>query len=154
MVVINHEYKLTSSVPPTRMWKAVVLDADNLIPKIMPQAIKMSRLYRETEELEALRSPFKSAKHRIDGVDEENHIFKYSIIEGDPLMGELESITHVVKIEAGLNGESVIKTTSSYITKSDNHTITEDKIKKGKDKAEAIIKAVEAHLYAQPDAYN
>ena len=31
---------MTCSIPPAKMFKAAILDSDNLIPKIMPQAIK------------------------------------------------------------------------------------------------------------------
>lgn len=40
MGVITYEMEVTSSIPPAKMFKASVLDADNLIPKILPQAIK------------------------------------------------------------------------------------------------------------------
>ena len=40
MGVITYQMEVTSSIPPAKMFKAFVLDADNLIPKILPQAIK------------------------------------------------------------------------------------------------------------------
>ncbi|KAE9455176.1 hypothetical protein C3L33_12941, partial [Rhododendron williamsianum] len=40
MGVITHDLETPSSIPPARLFKAFVLDADTLIPKIIPQAIK------------------------------------------------------------------------------------------------------------------
>ena len=40
MGVFTYEDEVTCSIPPAKMFKAAILDSDNLIPKIMPQAIK------------------------------------------------------------------------------------------------------------------
>ena len=40
MGVITHESQGTSVIPPARLFKALILDGDNLIPKVVPQAIK------------------------------------------------------------------------------------------------------------------
>ena len=40
MGVITYENEVTSSIPPAKMFKAAILDSDNLIPKVRPQAIK------------------------------------------------------------------------------------------------------------------
>lgn len=40
MGVTIYEHEIHSSIPPAKMYKAFVLDADNLIPKVLPQAIK------------------------------------------------------------------------------------------------------------------
>lgn len=40
MGVFTYEIEFTSVIPPPRLFKAFILDADNLIPKIAPQAIK------------------------------------------------------------------------------------------------------------------
>ncbi|XP_034685990.1 uncharacterized protein LOC117914670 [Vitis riparia] len=40
MGVFTYESEVTSSVPPAKMFKAAILDSENLIPKIRPQDIK------------------------------------------------------------------------------------------------------------------
>jgi hypothetical protein len=40
MAVITLSDEFTSRVPPGKMFKALILDADNLLPKLMPQAIR------------------------------------------------------------------------------------------------------------------
>ena len=88
-------------------------------------------------------------KYRVDELDKENMTYKYSIIEGDTLMGQIESITNVVKIEASGDG-SVWKKSTSYFTK-DDAQIKEDHIKGGKETASAMFKAIEAYVQANPD---
>ncbi|KAK2993271.1 hypothetical protein RJ640_001053 [Escallonia rubra] len=56
MVAITYDMEVTSSISAAKMFKAFVLDGDNLIPKILPAAIK-----RTTQ--------LKSMKHQIDGLD-------------------------------------------------------------------------------------
>jgi len=40
MGVFTHESQGTSAIPPARLFKAFILDGDNLIPKVVPQAVK------------------------------------------------------------------------------------------------------------------
>lgn len=40
MGVFTYETEFTSVIPPPRLFKAFILDADNLIPKLAPQAVK------------------------------------------------------------------------------------------------------------------
>ncbi|KAL0414197.1 UNVERIFIED_CONTAM: Major allergen Pru ar 1 [Sesamum radiatum] len=137
MGAITYDIEIPSSIPAAKMYKAVVLDADTLIPKIMPQAIK--------------KVEYKSVKHRVDAIDTENLTHSYSIVEGDALMGGLESITYHVKIVPTEDGGCICKNRSIYQTKGDVE-ITEEKIKEGKEKALAMFKAIEAYLHAHPDA--
>ncbi|CAA0817540.1 MLP-like protein 423 [Striga hermonthica] len=161
MGVISYEHEECSKISPGRLFKSFILDAHNLIPKVLPGAFKSFEILEGDGGVGTIKlitfgegSQFKSMKHRIDEIDEENYVFKYSVIEGDVLGDALESISYVVKVEAGPEGGSVCKTVSTYHTKKEDHHITEDLIKEGKEKAKAIFKAVEAHLHAHPHAYN
>ncbi|KAB1213902.1 Major allergen Pru av 1 [Morella rubra] len=44
MGVFTYETESTSVIPSAKLFKAFVLDADNLIPKVAPQAIKTSEI--------------------------------------------------------------------------------------------------------------
>ncbi|GMY27834.1 stress and pathogenesis-related protein [Fagus crenata] len=160
MGVFTYESENTSVIPPARLFKAFVLDADNLIPKVAPQSIK------STETLEGDGGPgtikkitfgegsqFKYVKHRIDEVDHANFSYGYSVIEGDVVSGIIEKISYEIKIVASPDGGSLLKSTSKYHTKG-NHEIKEEEVKAGKEKAAGLFKAVEAYLLAHPDAYN
>ncbi|KAL0456916.1 UNVERIFIED_CONTAM: Major allergen Pru ar 1 [Sesamum latifolium] len=129
MGAITYDIEIPSSIPAAKMFKAVVLDADTLIPKIMPQAIK------NVEILEG------------DGGVGTNLTHSYTIVEGDALAGVLESITYHVKIVPTEDGGCICKNRSIYHTKGDVE-INEEKIKEGKEKALAMFKAIEAYLQA------
>ncbi|KAG5555194.1 hypothetical protein RHGRI_012663 [Rhododendron griersonianum] len=146
MGAITYDREVSSSIPPSKMFKAFVLDADTLIPKILPQAIK------SVETLEGDGgSAYKSVKQRVDAIDKENFTYSYSVIEGDALMGIFDSISYHIKIVASANGGSVCKNRSIYQTKGDAQ-VTEEEIKSGKENASAMFKAIEAYLLANPDA--
>ncbi|KAA8548991.1 hypothetical protein F0562_000675 [Nyssa sinensis] len=160
MGVVTYELEINSSIPPAKLFKAFVLDSDNLIPKILPQAISSVEILEGDGGPGTVKlitfgegSQFKSVKHRVDGIDKENFTFSYSIIEGDALTDALESISYEIKISASPDGGSICKNISKYHTKGDAQ-IPEDKIKSGKEKASGIFKAVEAYLLENPDAYN
>ncbi|XP_059647215.1 major allergen Pru ar 1-like [Cornus florida] len=160
MGLISYEMEITSSVPAAKLFKAFVLDADNLIPKILPQAIKSVEIIQGDGGVGTIKvisfgegSQYKSVKHQVDGLDKDKFVYNYSIIEGDALMGVLEKISYETKIEASSDGGSICKNSSIYHTKGDAG-ITEDQIKGGKEKALGMFKAVETYLLANPDAYN
>ncbi|XWS38977.1 hypothetical protein CRYUN_Cryun18bG0010200 [Craigia yunnanensis] len=139
MGVVTYEMEVATTIPPAKIFKAFVLDSDNLIPKILPQAIKSSQ--------------FKYTKQRIDGIDKEKFTYSYTVIEGDALMNTLEKIANEIKFEAAADGGTVCKSSSSYHTIGDIE-IKEEEIKAGKEKAMGMFKAIEAYLLANSDAYN
>ena len=150
--------EISSKIPPARMFKAFVLDADTVIPKILPQAIKSVEVLEGDGGAGTIKlitfgegSQYKSVKHKVDSIDKESLTYSYSIIEGDALSDKIEKISYEVKIEASSDGGSVCKNTSKYYTVGEV-TITEDQIKAGKEKASAMFKAVETYLLANPDA--
>ncbi|XP_050239887.1 major allergen Pru ar 1-like [Quercus robur] len=160
MGVITYESEVSSPIPPARLFKAYVLDADNLIPKISPHSIK------STEIIEGNGGPgtikkvtfhegdhFKFLKHKIDAIDKENFTYNYSVIEGGPLSDKIEKISYETKLVASPDGGSIFKSTSKYYAK-DDFEIKEEQIKAGKEKAAGLFKSVEGYLLANPDAYN
>ncbi|KAH6757679.1 hypothetical protein C2S53_020875 [Perilla frutescens var. hirtella] len=158
MVAITYDIEIPSSIPATKMYKAVVLDADTLIPKIMPQAIKKVEILEGDGGVGTVKlihfgegSQYKSAKHRVDAIDKENLTHTYSIVEGDALMDVVESITYHIKIVPTEDGGCICKNRSIYNTKGDIE-ISQEKIKEGKEKALAMFKAIEAYLHANPHA--
>ncbi|KAL6990029.1 hypothetical protein U1Q18_052597 [Sarracenia purpurea var. burkii] len=156
-VTITEE--ITSPIPAQRLFKALILDADVIIPKIAPQAIK------NIETIEGDGGPgtikqmnfaegshFKYVKHRIDALDKEKLTYAYTLIEGDALKDKIESISYEIKFEPSPDGGTVGKNVSTYHTKP-GVEVKEEEIKAGKEQAAGIFKAVEAYLLANPDAY-
>ncbi|KAG6428343.1 hypothetical protein SASPL_112594 [Salvia splendens] len=160
MGVVTYEYEVVSTISPSRLFKSFILDSDNLIPKVVPGAFKSFEILEGDGGVGTIKlitfgegSQFKFAKHKVEEIDEANCTYKYSVIEGDALGDEIDSISYVVKVDACPDGGSVVKTKSSYHTKTEHHSITEEKIKEGKEKAKAIFHAIEAHLHAHPHEY-
>lgn len=158
MGVTTIHQEFTTPVPPSRMFKALILDSHNLIPKLMPQAIKSIEYIhgdggpgsiKQTNLAEGAH--YKYLKHKIDELDPVNHICKYTLIEGDVLGDTLEWISYEVKFEPA-GGGSVCKMTSHYHTKGDIE-LKEEEIRAGKDKAMGMYKVVEDYLVANPHVY-
>ncbi|KAB1213908.1 Major pollen allergen Bet v 1-M/N [Morella rubra] len=134
MGCFTYEIDTTSAIPPAKLFKAFVLDADNLIPKVAPQAIKACETVEGNGgpgtikkitfgEIWHIRSSqFKYVKHRIDEVDHANFSYGYSVIEGDALSDTLKKISYEIKIVASPDGGSVLKNTSKYHTKGDSRS--------------------------------
>ncbi|KAE8730947.1 Major allergen Mal d 1 [Hibiscus syriacus] len=159
MGVFTYESEVITAIPPAKMFKACILDGDNLIPKVVPHAFKSVEYIQGNGEPGSIKkvtfgegSQFKYMKQKVEALDEENFSYTYSVIEGDALMNKLEKITYETKLEASPDGGSVCKTTSKYYTIGD-FELKEDGIKAGKEKALGMFKAIEAYLQANPDAY-
>ncbi|XP_052184914.1 major allergen Mal d 1-like [Diospyros lotus] len=155
VVTTSHEY--TCSIPPARLFKALVLDSHNLIPKAVPSIKSIEIVHgdggpgsiKQTNFADG--SHFKYMKHRVDEVHSATFSSKTTLIEGDALGDKLECIIYEIKIEAAGAG-SVTKSTSHYHPKP-GVELKEDDIKSGKDKATGLNKAVEEYLLANPDLY-
>lgn len=93
----------------------------------------------------------KWVKHRIDVIDTENLVSKYTLIETGVEFDKIEFVSYEVKFEA-CDGGSLIKNTSEYHTK-DGAELKEDDIKGGKDKAFGLYKVIEEYLITNPDVY-
>ncbi|XLR61093.1 hypothetical protein HN51_004357 [Arachis hypogaea] len=159
MVVYTDNDEYTSPISPTRLFKALVVDSHNLIPKLLPQAVAGIQLIhgdggtgsiRQINFLEAI--PFKYLKHRIDVVDKENLVCKYTMIEGDPLGEKLESIAYEVNFEATSDGGCICKMTSKYNAIGDAE-IKEEEVKEGRESSIGICRVVEAYLLKNPQIY-
>jgi len=158
MGVISFDHDIASPVPAAKLFKALVIDADTLVPKILPQAIKCVEIVEGDGGAGTIKlitfgegNPFKSMTHRVDGLDKDSLTYSYSIVEGDVLMGIVESISYIIKVEACADGSSIFKNKSTYHIKGDAQ-VTEDQIKEGEEKALGIFKAIEGYLLANPDA--
>ncbi|KAM1522058.1 hypothetical protein ACFX10_012217 [Malus domestica] len=97
-------------------------------------------------------STYRYVKHRIDGVDKDNLVYKYSVIEGDAISKTIEKICYETKLVASGNG-CVIKSINHYHTKGDV-MIKEEHVNAGKEKASHLFKLIENYLLEHQDAYN
>ncbi|KAL3508136.1 hypothetical protein ACH5RR_033518 [Cinchona calisaya] len=159
MGAVKFSDEVSSSIPAPKLFKAFVLDADNLIPKIVPQAFNNVQLLQGDGGPGSIKqtnfgegSQHKYVKHRIDALDKENFYYAYTLIEGAGLMDKIESVSYEMKIEGSPEGGSIVKNTRTYHTKPGSE-MNEEEIKAGMQKAAGIFKLLEAYLLANPEAY-
>ncbi|KAF8023383.1 hypothetical protein BT93_F0785 [Corymbia citriodora subsp. variegata] len=159
MGVTTYTQEFTTTVAPSRMFMALIIDSHNLIPKIAPQGIKSIEFVEGDGGVGSIKvtnfaegGHLKFLKHKIDALDTENMMCKYTLIEGDVIFDNIESVVYEVQFSASGNGGCVCKMTSEYHTKGDMELKEED-IKQGKEKAMGLYKVVEEYLMANPDVY-
>ncbi|KAJ9181864.1 hypothetical protein P3X46_005911 [Hevea brasiliensis] len=158
MGVFTYEEEVTSTVPAHRLFKAIALESDIIIPKVAPHAIKSSEIIEGDGGPGSIKkitfaegSQFKYVKHKIEKLDKESFTYGYTIIDGDALAHTLEKISYETKFVPIPDGGCICKGISKYYTKGD-FEIKEEDIKVGKEKARGMFKAIEAYLLANPDA--
>ncbi|KAL3727745.1 hypothetical protein ACJRO7_032483 [Eucalyptus globulus] len=151
--------EFTTPIAPSRMFKALILDSHNLIPKIAPQGIKSIDFIEGDGGVGSIKQTnfadgghLQYLKHKIDALDSDNLVCKYTLIEGDVIFDKIESVVYEVKFEASSNGGCICKMSSEYHTKA-GAELKQEEIKQGKDKAMGLYKVVEEYLSANPDVY-
>ncbi|KAI4346253.1 hypothetical protein L6164_013320 [Bauhinia variegata] len=158
MGVFTFEHESTSPVAPARLFKALALDSDNLIPKIDESIKNVENVAGNGEPGTIKKITFVEGgneyyvKHHVDGIDRDNFGYNYSVVEGLPLPDSCEKISIETKLVAASSGGSIVKLIVKYFTKGDAQ-LNEEEIKIGKEKSEGFFKSVEAYLLANPD-YN
>ncbi|KAK6146009.1 hypothetical protein DH2020_019878 [Rehmannia glutinosa] len=168
MAITTFTDEYNSPIPPSRIFKASIVDSHNLIPKLMPQAIKSVEIINGDGGAGSVKqinfaegffyflflfgSPLKCVKYRVDELNEKTFTYGYTLIEGDSLVDKLGKITYEVKFEESADGGSISKVTSKYFTVGD-FSLKEEEVKAGKERVLAMYKAVEAFLIQNPDAY-
>ncbi|PSR92549.1 Major allergen Pru ar like [Actinidia chinensis var. chinensis] len=156
MGAITYDMEIPTSISAEKMFKALALDGNTIIPKALPHAITSVQTLEGDGGVGTIKlttfgegSVHKSVKHRIDSLDKENFTYSYSIIEGGAL-DVFESISYHIKIVATPDGGCICKNRSIYTPKCDAQ-VSEEEIKAGKERASDIFKKVEAYLLANPN---
>ncbi|XP_062108678.1 major allergen Pru ar 1-like [Humulus lupulus] len=159
MGLIKISQKFITQVTPQRMFNALILDSHNLCPKLMFSSIKSIEFLEGEGEVGSIKqinfteaSPLKYIKHRIDALDKEALMCKFTLIEGDQLIDKLEYVSYEVQFEGYGRGGCVCKLTSEYKAK-EGIEIKEEDIEHGKDRAIGMYEVIEAYLMAHPRAY-
>ncbi|OWM88110.1 hypothetical protein CDL15_Pgr016683 [Punica granatum] len=159
MAVTCFTQEFKTAIAPSRMFRALILDSHNFIPKIAPQGIKSIEFIQGNGGAGSIKQTnfadgghLKWLKHRIDSINVEKLMCKYTFIESDIAFDKIESVVYEVKFEASSDGGCVCKMTSEYHVKA-GLELKEEDIKQGKDKAMGLYKVVEEYLTANPEAY-
>ncbi|GAB2271222.1 hypothetical protein Dimus_030901 [Dionaea muscipula] len=146
---------IESPVAPARLFKAIVLDSHNLLPKLIPDTFESIEIV-EGDSIavgSVMKINFpkghhnKYIKHRIDELDVDTLYYKYTITESDVPDCKYEYI-----FEAAAGSGSIFKVTTHFSLK-EGVEIDEEKINFKKAKLRKYFKIVEEYLVANPKAY-
>ncbi|XP_030463080.1 major strawberry allergen Fra a 1-3-like [Syzygium oleosum] len=155
MGVVTYSQEITSVVAPSRMFKALFLDS-HILPKIVPGGIKSVEFIEGDGGVGSIKqtnfgesSHIKYTKHKIDALDAGSFYCKYTMIESDIKFDKIDCVVEEVKFVAAGSG-CVCKMTSEYHVQ-EGCELKEEDIKKGKDRAMGLYKAIEEYLVANPD---
>ncbi|KAK1380304.1 Major allergen Pru ar 1 [Heracleum sosnowskyi] len=154
----RNELEITSTVSAGRMFKGLVLEVDNIIPRAAPGAYKNVEVKGDggvgTIKHITLSdaSPIKTMTLRTDAINKEALTFDYSVIEGDILLGFIESIENHLTIVPTADGGSTTKTIATFHTKGDA-VVPEENIKFANEQNTALFKAIEAYLLDNDNLY-
>ncbi|XP_030442866.2 major allergen Pru ar 1-like [Syzygium oleosum] len=156
MGVFTFANEYISTIPPAKLFKALAVDSHNLIPKLMPQAIKSIDIIQGDGGTGTIKQinfieggHLSSMKNRVDEQNLETLTYKYTMID---LKEKFKSIVYEVKFEPTPEGGSQNKMTSTYYTKGEVELKEED-VKASKERAFRMYKIAEAYLLQNPDAY-
>ncbi|KAG9459521.1 hypothetical protein H6P81_004029 [Aristolochia fimbriata] len=149
--------EFASPIATARIWKAGVREAHLLLPKLLPQVITSIEILEgdggagTIKKLTLAEGGY--VKDRVEVMDDEKYLFKYSAIEGGSLLGaKVSSLQFELTIEASPGGGSISKLKVDYDA-IDGATGVEEEVAKVKEGVTGMVKAVEAYLLAHPEAY-
>ncbi|WOH07321.1 hypothetical protein DCAR_0726751 [Daucus carota subsp. sativus] len=154
MGVQKSEVEVTSTVAAGKLYQVLCLDIDTLLPQALPGAIKSSEILQGDGGVGTIKlvhlgdaSPYNTMKQKIDAIDKEALTYSYSVIDGDILLGFIDSINNHVVFVPKADGGCTVKNTIIFNTKGDA-VVPEESIKYATETNNAIFKAVEAYLTA------
>ncbi|KAK6122793.1 hypothetical protein DH2020_043455 [Rehmannia glutinosa] len=150
MGITKHIQELKLRVSAKRMFKALVL---NLTPSHFPMPSRASSSSMETGGGTIRQTNLADGSHvkiRIEAVDIDNQVSKYTVIEGPMLGDKIESIHYEQKFEDSSDGGCVAKIVSEYHTKGDIQ-LKEEEVKAINDRALGFYTLSEEYLHANPN---
>ncbi|CAL9047226.1 pathogenesis-related protein 1-like [Musa acuminata AAA Group] len=151
--------EIESSVEASRLFKAAVLDWHSLAPKIAPEIVVSGAVIEGEGSVGAVRQlnfspalPFGYVKERLDFVDMDKFECKQTLVEGGHIGSKLETATSHFKFQPTAGGGCVLKVVTTYKLLPGAED-DQGETMKSKETVTGIIKAAEAYLLANPDAY-
>ncbi|XP_068660672.1 pathogenesis-related protein STH-21-like [Aristolochia californica] len=150
MVAGSYSMVSVNPVSPARLWKASI-DNRNLIPQLISdQNISFDRT---TGSSNAALKDLKYVKNKVVAVDNENYVFKFSVVEGGGIGTKLKSCSFEIKLEATSEGGTKTTVKIDYDSHGDS-PLSEEEAERFAGGVLGQTKAIEGHLQANPDAYS
>ncbi|KAK1380305.1 Major allergen Pru ar 1 [Heracleum sosnowskyi] len=143
--------ELSSPVPAEKMFKGLILDIDNILPKAAPGAYKNIDIKGDggpgTVKHITLGddSPHKNVTLRTDAIDKQAMTADMSAIDGDILLGIVDKIETHIKVAPAAGGGCTCTHTSKYHTKGDA-VVPQENLKIADEQGTKLFKAIEAYL--------
>ncbi|KAD5803179.1 hypothetical protein R6Q59_024564 [Mikania micrantha] len=155
MGVVTYTDEHISPVSPSRIFNASIVDSHNLMPKILPDAIKSIEIIKGdggAGSIKQINFAGGWVKHQIDELDEKTLTYKYTLIEGEGISDKIEKVSYDIKFDGSADGGTISKMITTIYTCGD-FEIKEEELKAGKEKVLGLYKVVEAYLINNPQAY-
>eukprot|EP00253_Pinus_taeda_P006071 PITA_06071 len=149
-----------SEVEARRLWNAMVKDGHNLFPKVFPEIFSSVTFLQGDGGVGTIKQlnftpvnkDFSYAKERVDEMDEEKMVFKYTTIEGGLLGKTLSSLNFEIKFVPRKEGGCVVSWICNYDTLA-SAQLDEGKAQEMKEQSNAMFKKIEQYLLSNPNLY-
>nr|ADJ53040.1 pathogenesis-related protein 10 [Pinus pinaster] len=149
-----------SQVEARRLWNASVKDSHNLFPKVLPELVASVTLIQGDGGVGSIRQinftpahkDFSFVKERVDEIDDEKMVLKYTNIEGGVLGKKLSAAKFEVKFVPRKEGGCVASWICNYETLP-GAQLEESKAKEIKENSIAMLKKFEQYLLSNPSLY-
>nr|ABK22883.1 unknown [Picea sitchensis] len=147
-------------VEARRLWNAMVKDGHNLFPKIFPEFFSSVTFLQGDGGVGTIKQlnftpankDFSYAKERVDEMDEEKMVFKYTTIEGGLLGKNLSALNFELKFVPRKEGGCVVSWICNYETLP-GAQLDEGKAQEMKEQSNAMFKKIEQYLLSNPNLY-
>eukprot|EP00253_Pinus_taeda_P018500 PITA_18500 len=150
-----------SQVEAKRFWNATVKESHNFLPEVLPHIFSSVNILEGDGGVGTIKQfnftpeaikEFSYVKDRVDEIDEEKLVYKYTVIEGGPLGNQLIALSYEIKFVAKEEGGCVISRTSNYET-APGAEFDEAKVKEVKENMNAMFEKMEQYLLSNPNVY-
>ncbi|KAI3833469.1 hypothetical protein MKX03_027213 [Papaver bracteatum] len=148
MACITFEETLHCPVAAHRMFHAMFLDAHNLMPKIMPHAVKSVDFVSG----DGGSGSIQQVNFCEDSKDKDNFECNYTVIESDAFGDAVDHISNEIKFEVDPVGGCICKSKSSYYPKA-GAVLNEDDLKVRRERSKGLYKIVQDYLIENPVVY-
>nr|AAF12811.1 putative intracellular pathogenesis-related protein [Picea glauca] len=147
-------------VEARKLWNPMAKDSHNLLPKVLPEIFASVTLLQGDGGVGTIKQlnftpankDFSFVKERVDEIDEEKMVYKYTTIEGGSLGKKLSAASFEVKISPRKEGGCVATWVCNYETLPGGQ-LDEGRVKEIKENSVAMLKKIEQYLLSNPTLY-
>eukprot|EP00253_Pinus_taeda_P021249 PITA_21249 len=147
-------------VEAKRLWNAMVKDGHNLFPKVLPEFFSSVTFLQGDGGIGTIKQfnftsankDFSYAKERVDEIDEENLVYKYTTIDGGPLGKKLSALNFELKFVPRKEGGCVVLWICNYETLP-GAQLDEGRAEEVREHNNVMFKKIEQYLLSNPNLY-